>query len=186
MRLVEAAALVLEVAAARAGFIASDFGLFAADRLDRSRWCGIVQIVHGLLHAGVSFGNQKRVFDLPRVLFLGRHLGGGDVHDGERGFEANGWGRLRVGEDAADVVEGKLQEFLGIFPEEERAVILRVAEGELEADVCAPPVGDGVAMNAGLIGGLGEAGAGGNRVECECLFGGENDFRHTVHFLPAA
>jgi hypothetical protein len=55
-----------------------------------------------------------------------------------------------VGEDRVEGLEGEIEEIPGLFVNEERTVILGVGEGFTEGKGVASPVGDGVAVNAGL------------------------------------
>jgi len=182
----EATALVLESAATGTRFVASNFRLIPADGLDSGdggfRLCRIVQIGRRF-DSGVSLRDQERILDLDGVFFLGRNLGGHEIHHGESGFEPNRRGGVRASEDIAESVECEGGKFLRFFAEEESAVILCVAEGELEADRFAAPIADGVTVDASFSGGLGDARTSGDGIEGDSLLRGEDELGHTNHFL---
>ena len=98
---------------------------------------------------------------------------GGLAEDGERGFEAHGGGGFRVGEDLADGLERDIGEGFGLFADEEGAVVLRFGERGAEGGRDAKPVGDGVAVNSGCVGGSGKGDARGERGNDLVLDGAE-------------
>jgi hypothetical protein len=74
-------------------------------------------------------------------------------------------------------------EFFGFFAKEEGAVVLGAGEGVMEGRRIAPPVGDGIAVDAGLFRGDGQVratGQGGNDSE---LLGRESEVEHRGHVL---
>jgi hypothetical protein len=70
------------------------------------------------------------------------------------GFETDGRGGLGIFEDFAERIEGQLGELLGALAEDEGAVGLEIGKRLLELRGTAAPIGDGVAVNAGLGGGV--------------------------------
>jgi len=123
------------------------------------------------------------LFDFESDLLFGLRGCGDDLQDGERSSEANGGGRLRIGENSADVVDGEVGEGLGFFAEEESAVILGMREGVLKGECVATPVGNGVAVNAGLLGGVGGGGAVRQGADDGELLRSQSVIGHRNHFL---
>ena len=123
------------------------------------------------------------IVDLELDLFLGGRGCGGRGDDGERGFEAHASGCFGVGENVADGLDREFDEVFGFLAEEHGLVVLGIGKGVLEGEVVAPPIGDGVAVDAGLSRGgchRGAAGQGGDDVE---LLGRECVIVHRIHFL---
>ena len=123
------------------------------------------------------------LFDFKGDLLLGLRWRGDDLQDGERGSEANRGGRLRIGEDLPDVLDGEIGQDLGLLAEEQGAIVLGVREGVLEGEGVAPPVGDGVAVNAGLFGGVGSSGAVRQGADDGELLRSQSVIGHRIHFL---
>ena len=91
LRLVEAAALVFQAAAAGAGFVAADFGMITADGFN-GRWgdgwaLGLCSFVHGARNFTLGWhgaGLSGRCMDLGQVehdLFFGLRRSGGHFDD---------------------------------------------------------------------------------------------------------
>jgi len=80
----------------------------------------------------------------------------GGLDDESGGFETDGGGGFRVGEDYAKGIEGQIGQVRGSFAEFEGAVGLGIGQGLLELGGITAPVGDGVAVNASRGGGFGE------------------------------
>ncbi|MGA2146820.1 MAG: hypothetical protein ABSH49_17865 [Bryobacteraceae bacterium] len=78
------------------------------------------------------------------------------MDDESGGFETDGGGGFRVGEDYAKGIEGQIGQVRGSFAEFEGAVGLGIGQGLLELGGITAPVGDGVAVNASRGGGFGE------------------------------
>ena len=78
--------------------------------------------------------------------------------------------------------ESEIEHLLGLFTEEEGAVIVGVGEGFAKEGIVATPVGDGVAMNAGLSRGVGRIQALGQGGDDDELFGGKWDVGHGFRF----
>jgi hypothetical protein len=93
------------------------------------------------------------LFELKDGLLLGGSGCGGGLDDGERSFEADGCGSVRVGENLVEALDGQVELGFHAFTEVEGAVVLGVGESLLEREKVATPVEDSVAMNAGLFGG---------------------------------
>ena len=208
--LVQAAAFEFESTAARAKFVAAGFGVGAADglcsivhfgryrlcRIVRRGLCGLCRVVHegrlGLCGAaclrsrGLGLGLRLVDGDLLDVddhLLFGCRRCGGQVDDRECGFQAGGGGGFGVGKEVVQGLDGEVDLGFDLFAEVERATVLGVSEGLLEGEVIAPPVVDGVAMDAGLFRGGGQGYAVGQGVDDFELLRGESEFEHGIVIL---
>lgn len=141
--LIQAALLEFTSAAAGAGFIPADLGFFAAVG-NREPLCIFVHGGRGL-HSGNGIEIQHGFEGCRRLL-----------QNGEGGFKAHGRRCLGVGENLANGVDGSCGEHVDLISYEQGAVVQGVGEGRAEDLRGAAPVGDGVAMNAGLCGGIGD------------------------------
>jgi hypothetical protein len=81
------------------------------------------------------------------------------AEDEDGGAETGGGGGFRVLEDLFEGLEGQFGAGDGSFAQQVGAVVLGVAEGRLKGRRAMAPIGDGVAVNAGLVGGGIEVGA---------------------------
>ena len=147
------------------------------------RLCIIVQILRMVEDVRFRVVDDLDLFDFEGDLLLGLRGCGDDLQDGERGSEANRGGGLRIGEDLPDVVDGEVGEGFGFFAEEQSAVVLGVREGVLEGEGVAAPVSDGVAVNAGLFGGVGSGGAVRQGADDGELLRSQSVIGHRNHFL---
>jgi hypothetical protein len=95
---------------------------------------------------------------MAKIMFLKGHFRGRGVGGGEESVEG------LEGE-----MEQVLGQVLGLLAGEEGAVILRVGEGFAEEEGVAAPMGDGVAMKAGLSRGV-------SRISAFCLGGNDCEF----------
>ena len=182
MGLAEAAALVFSAAAAGARLVAPDFGLRAA--VGFRLLCIFVQIF------SCAFLCNRRLFlrllrrgvvesrGLPGFGRGGRH---GGLDDENGGFETDRRGGFGILEDFAEGIEGQVGELLSAFAEDEGTVGLEIGKGLLELRRTAAPIGDGVAVNAGLGSGLGEVGAAGQGVDDLELLSGEMGIVHGIN-----
>ena len=116
-------------------------------------------------------------------LGFGWGRGRGFLEDVERGFEADAGRGFGVGQERFEGRIGLVREGLGAFAVKESAVVLSVREGELEREVIASPVVDGIAMDAGLSGGFGDGDAVRQGVDYQDLLSGKSRISHTFHFL---
>lgn len=107
---------------------------------------------------------ERDLFDVEEDFLFGLGGCGGELDDGQGGFETDAGGGLGVGEELGDGLEGLVDQAYGLFAVIEGPVVLGVGEGALEGDFVATPVGYGVAVDAGFFGGLGSGGAAGQRV----------------------
>ncbi len=156
-----ATALVFEAGVAGAGGVAAGFGGFA----DGGRCAGLCRIlncwvVHNAVR-GVLFLRDDEVvrgFEIDEGVDdiaegFGLYFGGGFEH-GESGAEAEDGGGLGIHEDLIKDFEGFRGEFDGSLVPDEGLF----AHGEFdfagEGGYGAAPVADGIAMNAGIGGGL--------------------------------
>jgi len=87
-------------------------------------------------------------------------LGYGQVDYGQGGFQADAGRGFEVDEDGTDGFDGEVDVLFELFAVEEGSVVLGVGEGLLEGGRVAPPVGEGVAVEAGLFRGGSQSGAG--------------------------
>ena len=101
-------------------------------------------------------------------------------------WQTNGGWDFRIVEDGIERGEGEIEPFLAAVADEKGAVILCVGEGFAKEGRVASPVGDGVAVNAGL-------GRGVSRVHALCqggddyeLFGCESFVKHKRERLASA
>ena len=85
-------------------------------------------------------------------------------------------------EDFAEGIEGQAGELLSAFAEDAGTVGLEIGKGLLELRRTAAPIGDGVAVNAGCGGGLGEVRAAGQGVEDLGLLSGKIRIVHGANF----
>ena len=103
------------------------------------------------------------------------------MNDKNGGFERDGRGGFGILEDFAEGIEGQVGELLSAFAEDEGTVGLEIGKGLLELRRTAAPIGDGVAVNAGLGSGLGEVGAAGQGVDDLELLSGEMGIVHGIN-----
>jgi len=81
---------------------------------------------------------------------------GGDIHDGERGLQADRGGDGGIGHEGANGVEGGGGEFFGLFAPVDRFGFAGAGEGEAELMSETNPIVHGVAVDAGGFGGAGD------------------------------
>ena len=78
----------------------------------------------------------------------------GVADDEQGGFQAGRGRGLGVAEDGIEGFQGAIEAALGLVAEEEGAVVLSVGERFAEEERVSAPIGDGVAVNAGLSRGV--------------------------------
>jgi len=153
--------------------------VFATDGL-RLRLCILCRIVH-IVHRWIRV--RVDLLEVELDLGFGRRRGRGFIEDVEGGFEADAGRGFGIGEERFESCIGLVDEGLGAFAVKERAVVLSVGEGKLECDLVASPVVDGVAMDAGLGGGVGDGNTVRQGVNNLDLLVGKSGIGHTFHFL---
>lgn len=171
-----------------AGFVAAYFRGFAVV----GHLCILCIIVHGgriffggwlgglwvLVHADFS--------DIERDLFSGLRRRDGFADDEHSGFQTGRGGGFGIVEDGVEGLQGAIEPVLGLVAEEKGAVILSVGERFAEKERVAAPIGDGVAVNAGLGRGVRHINAFREGVDDDELWWCESFVKHSIHFLAPA
>ena len=143
---------MLEFAATSTGarLVSAGFRLIAAVGVRRNL-CIFVRVFR--LQFGFADGSGRRFGEGNRDL----------VEDGEGGLEAHRGRRLGVDEDGVNGFDGGFGQGLGLLAKEQSAIVLDPGEFGAEKRGVAAPVTDGIAMDSGCGGGIGERRAIGKR-----------------------
>jgi len=164
-------------AAAGASVVAAGFGARAAIGL-LGNLCIFVHEI-GILGGGLlGDGFLSGFWEGGSGATLLRGAGQGVAEDEDGGAETGAGGGFRVLEDLFEGLESQGSAGDGLFVQHVGAFVLGVAEGRLKGRRGVAPIGDGVAVNAGLVGGGIEVGAVQQGVDNLELRSGEGGIGH--------
>ena len=143
---------MLEFAATSTGarLVSAGFRLIAAVGV-RGNLCIFVHVFR--FQFGFPAGSDRRFGEWNRDL----------VEDGEGGLEAHRGRRLGIDEDGVNGFDGGFGQGFGLVAKEQGTIVLGMGEFCAEQRGVAAPVTDGIAMDSGCGGGIGERRAIGKR-----------------------